>query len=155
LIEKIRVEGVMPNSQTQATDLLSFLLTQNLPFDEALRSQVAIGKVGELCNCGCHGFAFEVPQQANVRPLQEGAGVFYELVFASNYPEEIDILLFTDERGYLNWVDVTYGACNVEPVPEGIVLGEKIGIWPGTRNDLPTVGKAVEHSAKPWWKLWQ
>jgi hypothetical protein len=99
----------MSNSRTQAADLLSFLLTQDLPFDEPLRSQVAVGKVGELCNCGCHGFAFEVSQQANVRPLQEGAGVFYELVFASNYPEEIDILLFTDERGYLNWVDVTYG----------------------------------------------
>jgi hypothetical protein len=76
-------------------------------------------------------------------------------VFASNYPEEIDILLFTDERGNLNWVDVTYGACNIEPMPDGIIAGKKIGAWPGTRTDLPKVDSAVTHHANPWWKFWR
>jgi hypothetical protein len=144
----------MANSQKLATDWLRFLLTQDLPFGEALRSQVAVGKVGEVCNCGCQGFAFEVPTQAHARPLQEGAGVFYEVVFASNYPEQIDILLFTDERGNLNWIDITYGACNIEPMPEGIIPGEKIGVWPGTRTDLPPVDSAFTHRTNPWWKFW-
>ncbi|MCC2974613.1 hypothetical protein [Massilia sp. IC2-476] len=132
----------MANSQQQAANWLSFLLTQDVPFNELLRSHVAIGKISELCNCGCHGFGFEVPAQATVRPLQEGAGVFYELAFASNHPEEITMLLFTDERGYLSWIDVTYGACNIDPMPDGIAPANKIGVWPGTRHDLPRVDAA-------------
>lgn len=146
----------MTNSLQHATGWLGFLLEQDLPFGEALRSQIAVGRVGELCNCGCQGFAFEVAPDSRALPLQQGAGVFYELAFTSNFPEEIDILLFTDEHGYLDWIDVTYGACNVEPMPEGIVPMEKIGVWPGTRTDLPTVEAAVAtYRARPWWKIWQ
>ncbi len=143
----------MANSEQHAAEWLNFLLAQDLPFAEALSTQVAVGKVGQLCACGCHGFAFEVPTDVDFLPLQSGAGVFYEVVLSSNFSEEIDFLLFTDERGCLSWVDVTYGACNIEPMPEGVVPGPVTGIWPGTRKDLPTVEVAVKHSTKSWWKF--
>jgi hypothetical protein len=49
-------------------------------------------------------------------------------------PEEIDMLLFTDERGYLSWVDVTYGASNIGPMPESMIASAKIGAWPAVRD---------------------
>jgi hypothetical protein len=75
-----------------------------------------------------------MPADARALPLQEGKGLFYELAFTSNSPEEIHMLLFTDERGYLNRVDVSYGASNIGPVPEGLVPGAKIGAWPAVRE---------------------
>lgn len=143
----------MANSKQHATDWLKFLLAQDLPFSEALNSQVAIGTIGQLCACGCQGFAFEVPPDFSCLPLQAGAGVFYEVVVSSNFSEEIDLLLFTDDRGCLNWVDVTYGACNIAPMPEGTEPRQIVSIWPGTRKDLPTVEAAATHSIKKWWKL--
>ena len=59
---------------------------------------------------------------------------FYEMAFTSNFLEEIDVLLFTDERGYLSWVDATYGSTNIEPMPEGLIPNAKIGAWPAPRD---------------------
>jgi hypothetical protein len=124
----------MANSHAQAQHWLSFMLTQDLPFTEALASQIREGKVGELCECGCHGFLFEVPLGANALPLQNGKGLFYELTFTSNFPEEINVLMFTDERGYLSWVDVTYGASNIGPMPEDIIPRMRIDAWPSEKG---------------------
>jgi hypothetical protein len=124
----------MANTLDHAQEWISFLLKQDLPFAAALLKQIEVGKVTALCHCGCHGFAFEVASDARVPPLQDGKGLFYELAFASNSTEEIDMLLFTDERGYLSWVDVTYGLSNVGPMPEGLIPGAKIGAWPALRE---------------------
>lgn len=124
----------MTNTQAQAQKWIDILLAQDLPFIDPLSEQIAAGKIGELCQCGCHGFAFEVPTSVTIPPLQDGTGLFYELAFTSNFPEEIDMLLFTDERGCLSRVDVTYGADNIGPVPEGLIPGAKIGAWPAVRE---------------------
>lgn len=92
----------MTNTQTQAQNWIDILLAQDLPFIHPLFEQIAAGKIGELCQCGCHGFAFKVPTSVTIPPLQDGTGLFYELAFTSNFPEEIDMLLFTDERGCLS-----------------------------------------------------
>jgi hypothetical protein len=124
----------MANTQAQAQKWIDILVVQNLPFIHQLSEQIAAGKVGELCPCGCHGFSFEVPTGVTTPPLQNGAGLFYELTFMSNFPEEVDMLLFTDERGCLSRVDVTYGTDNIGPVPEGLIPGAKIGAWPAARR---------------------
>lgn len=124
----------MANTQAHAQEWISFLLLQDLPFIERLSEQIAVGNVGRLCQCGCHGFEFKVPPDATTPPLQAGRGLFYELAFTSNLTEEIDMLLFTDERGYLNWVDVTYGPSNTGPMPEGLIPGARIGAWPAVRD---------------------
>ena len=124
----------MTNTQTQAQNWIDILLAQDLPFIHPLFEQIAAGKIGELCQCGCHGFAFKVPTGVTIPPLQDGTGLFYELAFTSNFPEEIDMLLFTDERGCLSRVDVTYGADNIGPVPEGLIPGARIGAWPAAHG---------------------
>lgn len=48
----------MANSEQHAADWLNFLLAQDLPFAEALSTQVGVGKVGQLCACGCDGFLY-------------------------------------------------------------------------------------------------
>ena len=124
----------MTNAQTQAQNRIDILLAQDSPFIHRLFEQIAAGKIGELCQCGCHGFAFKVPTGVTIPPLQDRTGLFYELAFTSNFPEEIDMLLFTDERGCLSRVDVTYGADNIGPVPEGLIPGAKIGAWPAAHG---------------------
>lgn len=120
----------MANSLAQAQKWLRFLMDQDVPFKDALSRQVVAGKVGALCGCGCHGFDFHVPDDSDVPKLKQGNGLFYEMAFESNFPEEIDVLLFTDERGFLSRVDVTYGATNIGPMPEGIAPASPIGKWP-------------------------
>jgi len=134
----------MANTQAHARDWINFLLSQDLPFIDRLSKQIEAGKVGKLCRCGCHGFEFQVAAEATAPTLQAGNGLFYELAFASNFTEEVDMLLFTDERGYLNWVDVTYGPSNTGPMPEGLVPGARIGAWPAVRDQ-----EVREHTEGP------
>jgi hypothetical protein len=120
----------MPNSVEKAQKWIDLLVNQALPSHDAFIQQVAIGHVTEVCQCGCNGFDFYVPDEHSMQALRAGAGLFCELAFESDLAEEIDILLFADTRGLLCRVDVTYGATNVDAVPDNIQLGKLKGIWP-------------------------
>jgi len=141
----------MTNTQAQAQKWIDILLAQDLPFIDPLSEQIAAGKIGELCKCGCQGFAFDVYTGVTIRPLQDGAGLLYALAFASNFSEEIDMLLFTDERGFLSRVDVTYGADNIGPLPEGLIPGAKIGAWPSACDcsSNRVLWRSVARTARP------
>ena len=86
------------------------------------------------CNCGCHGFEFSIPDGADLPPLANGSGLYCELAFQSNATEEIDILLFTDARGYFSGADVTLGQTNQRPIPDDVVATTLIGIWPSDNS---------------------
>lgn len=73
----------MLNTKTDPQKWINFRLSQHLPFVETLSKHFAVGKFGELCQCGCQSFAFEVPANANVQPLR--SGLFDELAFTSNF----------------------------------------------------------------------
>jgi len=120
----------MPNSVETANRWLNLLKEQAIPNHDALIQQIAAGKITHICECGCHGFDFEVADFASLAQLKEGSGLFCELAFESNYPEEIDILLFTDKRGFLNRVDVTYGAANSGDMPDDIMPTILKCVWP-------------------------
>src|SRR5450830_183792 len=124
----------MPNNSDTALKWLLLLKDQALPHLSAFAEQLATGAVTSLCKCGCHGFDFHVPEGVPVAPLQSGSGLFCELVFESNLSEEIDILLFTDVRGYLCRVDVTYGAGNHDAMPDNIVATGLKNIRPAERR---------------------
>lgn len=119
----------MSNTHEQAHRWLELILAQSFPGSDLLATQVAAGTIGELCACGCHGFGFVVPQDAQVKSLSK-AGLLCEMAFSSNFPEEISILLFTDGRGYFARADVTYGRGNVGAMPEEITAVALLGIWP-------------------------
>lgn len=119
----------MANGVEKAQYWLEILRHQALPNYNAFVSQLAIGRVTEVCQCGCNGFDYYVPD-ASSTPLAVGSGLFCELAFESNCPEEIDILLFTDASGFLSRVDVTYAASNVGAMPDNIHPTKLKGIWP-------------------------
>lgn len=120
----------MANSIEKAHGWLELLKQQALPNYNAVVQQLAAGRVTDVCQCGCNGFDFYVPDSTSSLPLKVGLGLFCELAFESNFPEEIDILLFTDARGFLSRVDVTYGAANVGSMPDNIQPIKLKGIWP-------------------------
>lgn len=135
----------MPNSQDTALKWLRVLQDQALPLRSVFFEQVAAGAVTSLCDCGCNGFDFLVPDGAIVAPLQSGSGLFCELAFESNLSEEIDILLFADVRGNLCRVDVTYGAGNHDAMPDNITATRLIGIWPSQSYDVSNRPSADAH----------
>jgi hypothetical protein len=53
-------------------------------------------------------------------PLCDGRRLFSEFTFNTNLEDVLDFILFTDERGYLRNVDITYGVSNHAPVPDDI-----------------------------------
>lgn len=120
----------MPNSTEKAYGWLELLKQQPLPNYDAFIQQLAIGEVTDVCQCGCNEFDFFVPDLPSLTPLKVGRGLFCELAFESSFSEEVAILLFTDARGFLSRVDVTYGAANVSDMPDNIQPTKVKGIWP-------------------------
>jgi hypothetical protein len=119
----------VPHSMHHAKRWLDLTLRQELPQRETFAAHVAAGAISTLCTCGCHGFGFEVPEAAKLKPLQRSSGLFCELAFSSNEQEEIDILIFTDKRGYFAGADVTYGM-NIAPMPDSAQPVNLLGVWP-------------------------
>jgi hypothetical protein len=120
----------MPHSQQHADRWLQLISQHVLPGSETFASHVAAGQITSLCTCGCHGFEFSIPDGADLPPLTRGSGLYCELAFHSNAAEEIDILLFTDARGYFSGADVTFGQANIGPMPDDTVATALIGVWP-------------------------
>lgn len=120
----------MPHSMHHAQRWLEVILRQDLPQRETFAAHVAAGAITSLCTCGCHGFGFDVPEGVELKPLQSSAGLFCEVAFSSNEEEEVDILIFTDKRGYFTGADVTYGIANVAPMPDSAEPANLLGVWP-------------------------
>jgi hypothetical protein len=122
----------MPNSIEKARSWLEILKRQALPNYDSFIQQLAVGQITNVCQCGCNGFDFHVPDAQSSIPLKAGPGLFCELAFESNLPEEVNILIFTDFRGFLSRVDVTYGASNAGAMPDSIHPVKLKGIWPAS-----------------------
>jgi len=49
----------------------------------------------------------------------------YEVsIFKTNKDDVVDFLIFTDDRGYLSSIEITYGFGTHAPIPNGIELHE-------------------------------
>jgi hypothetical protein len=117
------------NSDAHANKWLRLVAEQPLPVEGVFRTHVAAGQIASLCSCGCHGFGFNVPPGRLLRRLTTESGLYCELAFRSNMAEEINVLLFADDRGYFSAAKVTYGA-NLEPMPDAIDVTALVGVWP-------------------------
>jgi hypothetical protein len=120
---------VMPNSQQHATRWLKLIEQQPLPSSDIFASHVAVGQITSLCACGCHGFRFSIPEEHTLQPLTHRAGLYCELAFESDQIDEINILLFTDARGYFERADITIGQANRAPMQDDATATALIGIW--------------------------
>ena|ERR1017187_9136938 len=119
----------MANSHIKAEKWIEVLLNQELP-KSLVKEHFAAASVCKPCECGCNSFSLTIPTHVSLPPLQNGNGLFCEIAFKTNFEYELDILLFTDERGYLSGVDVTYGSANHACIPEDLEIGKLIGVWP-------------------------
>ncbi len=120
----------MTHTMQHAQRWLALILQQPLPNRDLFSRHIKAGEITSLCECGCHGFGFTIPDGIRLAPLKDGSGLFCEIAFESNLSEEIDILLFTDSRGYFCGADVMFGFANIEPMPNNATATKLIGIWP-------------------------
>lgn len=116
----------MKNDLTQATKWLKFIYDLDIPDKNEFKKHIFAGKVINLCDCGCNSFELEVPDEVNLEPIAQGSGLLFEAAFNTNKEDVVDILVFTDQRGYLSGVEITYGFTGHTPLPEGISIGECI-----------------------------
>ena len=116
----------MENNLTQATKWLKFICDLELPDIGIFKKHIVAGKITNLCTCGCNSFEFEILSDADLDPLSQVNGLFFEAAFSTNKDDVIDFLVFTDDQGYLSGVDITYGFANHAPLPEGIIIHECI-----------------------------
>ncbi|QMU61779.1 MAG: hypothetical protein GKR92_08750 [Gammaproteobacteria bacterium] len=114
----------MKNDLVQATKWLKIIYDFELPDKNLFKKHVFAGKITNLCNCGCNSFEIEIPSDADLEPLAPGNGLFFEAAFNTNKDDVVDFLVFTDDRGYLSGVDITYGFATHAPIPNGIELHE-------------------------------
>ena len=95
------------------------------PSVERLREQFENSEYTEFCDCGCNSFGLKLTDGARVRPLLPptpkeilgGHGSIYEAEFTVDDGKSLEIILFADRNGNLNYVEVDYCA-NAYPVPD-------------------------------------
>lgn len=120
----------MPHSIENARRWLDLILEQELPQIDLIREHASLGVITDLCPCGCHSFAIKIADGTDLRPLPILSGLFCELAFETNDERELNVLLFTDSRGYLCQVKVQFHACNLYPINDDVQVSKLVGIWP-------------------------
>lgn len=119
----------MTHNIDRANYWLNLLKEQALPQKEIFLAQLKHSVIGDLCQCGCNSFGLTIPEEKIMPPLQAKSGLFCELVFETDMAEEIDVLVLTNEKGYLVSIDVTFGSCNHGVIPDGVGVIALKGLW--------------------------
>ena len=65
-----------------------------------------------------------MPHDVDVEPLTQGNCLFLEVTFCTNKKNVIGFLVFTDDRGYLSGVDITYDFEKHASLPEDLMTRE-------------------------------
>jgi hypothetical protein len=81
------------------------------------------------CKCGCHSFEVFPLNRAELPALKNESGLYREIAYQTNYNKELNVLLFVDECGILNGVDVFCEAGNTEAMPDDLAVTGIEGIW--------------------------
>ena len=98
------------------------MLSVELPKHDIINLHLDAATSVTFCHCGCHSFDLHIPEGVKLPPLNDGRCLFSEFAFNTNYDDVLDFMLFTDERGYLQRVDIMYGYSNHAPVPDDIAV---------------------------------
>jgi len=113
----------MANGPDRATFWQKFIVQRcGFPKPELLITQFQNADLSDFCACGCNSFAVSVRGSPDVPPLAKRGG--YGLVFEVDFKlpgeeQSLEILLFSGESGYLEYVEID--CCgNSFPVPENI-----------------------------------
>ena len=96
------------------------MLSVGLPERDRVLLHLNAAQSVTFCACGCHSFDLHIPEGVELPRLSNGRCLFAEFTFETNREDVLDFIMFTDERGYLRSVDITYGCSNHAAVPEDI-----------------------------------
>ena len=110
----------MPTREEFHKRWLELILSVELPERDTIKLHLDAATSVTYCQCGCHSFDLHIPEGTRLPPLSDGRCLFSEFAFETNYEDVLEFILFTDERGYLRSVDVTYGDSNHAPIPEDV-----------------------------------
>jgi hypothetical protein len=120
----------MPTRDEFQRRWVELILSVDLPERDVIKDHLEAAESIDFCECGCHSFDLDIPQSRQLTPLCDGRRLFSEFTFNTNFEEVLDVILFTDERGYLRSVDITYGMSNHAAIPVEIEVrsfGEFLG----------------------------
>jgi hypothetical protein len=115
------------NGPDRAAFWADFILTRcEYPAPALLREQLARATFAEFCPCGCNSFG--VQNSEGARPLMPPRdevlsgrhGAIFEVEFRLANSNSIEIILFANDEGNLDYIEVDCNA-NSEPVPQEIV----------------------------------
>jgi len=96
-----------------------------------IREQLFNSELKFYCKCGCHSFFINPDESKVFKKLQDHSGLLMEIAYATNYDEELNVMLFNDDEGQLRQATVYFGQHNLKPIPEDIKVKDIIGIWRG------------------------
>jgi hypothetical protein len=108
-----------------------WFVSLDLPTLRKAQEQIKQGSISHTCTCGCRSFSVEHAPDASLEPVivAKSAGPFCELAFSSNAQDEVNVMLWADQRGVVTTVDITISGAN-NPWPDfNVIPGELIGIW--------------------------
>ncbi len=116
----------MPNTQETAARWVSLLAQRTeLPFAGELLAHFGHARITHLCGCGCNSFECDIPVGAELQPLFGARRDLpsFEVAFAGNGDDPIDVVVHADERGHLSGIDVHLGLSNHAPMPTNATIG--------------------------------
>lgn len=104
------------------------------PAADRLRAQLADAEFFDFCGCGCNSFAVKIKEAPPLVPAHGGPGhrAFYAADFKIPNDRTIEIILFADSNGNLDYIEVDCCA-NSYPIPDLIEVGEPFHTWAATR----------------------
>jgi hypothetical protein len=112
----------MPTREEFHRRWVELILSIDLPERDLIKDHLEAATSIDFCECGCHSFDLDIPESTQLPPLCDGRCLFSEFTFNTNDEDVLDVILFTDERGYLRSVDITYGVSNHAPIPDEIAV---------------------------------
>jgi hypothetical protein len=100
------------------------ILNSQFPHPEKLKQHLSNADFLDFCDCGCNSFAVKHRNELTQSTLVNAglSGLFFEAAFQTvENDKTVEIMLFSDEHGYLNYVEID--CCgNSQPVPSDIEL---------------------------------
>lgn len=121
----------MSNGPHRAQFWAEFIPSRSqFPAPDLLRSHFSHASFTKFCDCGCNSFAVVILPELSLQPLippdesRRGHVAFFTACFQlADSDRTLDIILFADARGYLDYVEVDC-CSNAYPVPDAIRVTE-------------------------------
>lgn len=123
----------MENGPNRAAFWVNFITERcEYPAPVLLEEQLMYATFEEFCPCGCNSFGVRVQNRDRLRPLTlprnkvltGGHYAIFEADFRLEDGKTIEIIIFADDEGILDYVEVDCNA-NSEAVPQEVIVPDR------------------------------